>query len=290
VDAKGVYTIRLRAMSGATMVATTEIDVVVGLPSERVVSFGVEGGQSTTETFGGASVEPRDAVSLDTTALLLGNLPANEDLDGLHVLPNGRILFSTTTNVTLNGTVFAPGDIVEWTGPGYNIFFDESLITATVRNIDAFSVLPNGNLLISTSASASVFGFSFLNGDVVEVDVAGGSAALYMGLDEATLFAGANQDIDALHVDPETGDLLVSVRTAGSGTIGGLAYNDQDSDLFALDLSPGVSASVFLDGTGLYDGSARQLDAVYVPEPSMLLQLVSGTGLLMTLGRLRRRS
>lgn len=291
VDTEGFYTIRLRAMSGATVLAMTEIVVVVGTPEELITSFGVQGGMATTETIFGIPVEPRDAISVDTGAPVFNFLAAFEDIDAFHYLPNGNALFSTTTAVTVGGNTFGPGDVVEFDGATSSLFFDSSLITSAAANIDAFTVLPNGNLLLSTTLDSTVYGFSFKNGDIVEVDPVGATAALFNGLDEATLFTGSNQDVDGLHFDEATGNLLLSVKIAGTGTIGGLAYTGaQISDVFELDSGSGWSASLLLDGTGLYDGSTRQLDAVYLPEPALLVQLAAGTSLLLALRRRRGRS
>ena len=279
-DAEGEYTIRLTALSGLAVVAETEIQVVVGDPVDNLVSFGVQAGEPTVETIGGTPVEPTDVISLALEASIFDRLPAFEDLDALHFLDNGHLLFSTTTAVTLKGETFGGDDVIEFDGANYSLFFDGDLIVAVSRNIDAVSMLPNGNLLLSTQTSGEIYGFSFLNGDVVEVDLVGETAGLYMGLDEATLFTGANQDIDALHFDPVTGDLLVSVATGGSGTIGGLAYAAAEADVFELDLSAGVDAGLFLDGSGLYDGATRQLDAFYVPEPGGWVPLGMGAAFL----------
>lgn len=258
-----------------------------------VISFGVEGGQPMVETVGGLSVEPRDGVNLDDTARIDLGLPAIEDIDAFHFLPTNQYFFSTTTSVSLGGEIYTPGDIVLFDGATYSVFFDESLITAAARNIDALTILPNGHLLISTSLSSEIYGFAFQNGDVVEIDPVAETASLFMGLDEATLFSGANQDIDGLHYDPATGTLLISVRTAGGGTIGGLAYGDAASHVFEIDPSGVAATSVYLDGTGLFDGATRQLDSVFVPEPGARSMLILGTlglvGLSAGMARSRTR-
>jgi hypothetical protein len=230
-----------------------------------VISFGVQGGQPATETLGGTSVRPADTIDVATASISFGALPSG-DVDAYHVLPNGDVLFSITTSLNLGGTIYSDGDIIRWDGVAYTEYFDEGLFGSN-QNIDALTVLPNGNLLISTSLSATLFGFAFLNGDVVEVDPVAQTAGLYMGLNEAAIFTGTNADIDALHYDVGTGNLILSVRTDGVGTIGGYAYNGTgaSADLIELDLSgPSPVGSLFLDGAALFDGSTRQLDAVFL--------------------------
>jgi len=273
-------------------VASTEIQVVVTTPPEDedlVVSFGVQGGMPSVETYLGTSVRPENSLNLDTAQLAFVQLPPSEDLDAIHYREES-LIFSSTTGVFLKGTQFFPSDLIEFDGFNFNLAFDGSLL-GPGENIDAVTELDNGNLLISTATGASLFGFSFDDGDVVEVDLGNSTASLYMGLDEATLFTGTNQNIDALHFDPDTGNLLISVLIGGgTGTIGGLAYDASDNistDVIELDLSGGVSASILQEGDGLYDGQTRQLDAVYVPEPSVAAALAAGAALVVILSRRR---
>ena len=230
-----------------------------------VVSFGVQGGQPTVETLNGVSVAPTDAVNSTTGALVFAQLPAGEDLDALHIRDDGTVLFSTTTSVTLDGVTYTAGDIVAYDGVNYSLVLDSGLF-GTTENVDAVTELPNGDLLISTATAATLFGFAFADGDVVQVDLVGGTAKLYKGLNEAALFTGANQNIDALHYDRSNGHLLLSVLGDGVGTIGGYTVTGTgaSADLIDLDLSAGVSGSLYLEGGGLYDGATRQLDAAYL--------------------------
>jgi hypothetical protein len=259
------------------------------IEDDLFVSFGVQGGQPNAETFSGLAVRPEDALNLDVPSVL-SFLPAIEDLDVLHLPSGGGIYFSTTTSVHLDGTQFFPSDVVMYDGIDYSLAFDGSLLDAG-QNVDAVTELENGNLLISTATPATLFGFSFLDGDVVEVDLGGGSASLFMGLDEATLFTGTNQNIDALHFDADTGNLLISLLIDGVGTVGGLAYDSNDeiySSVIELDLSGAPTGFVLLDGNGLYDGATRQLDAIFLPEPSGATALAAGVAFLLLLSRRRK--
>lgn len=253
-----------------------------------VISFGVEAGQPTSESIGGLAVEPDHAVDIDQPALLWVDLPPAEDIDAFHFIPPSSVLFSTTTSVILGGVTYSPADVVEFDGVGYSLFFDGGDLVGAGPNIDAFTILANGNLLISTSLSASIHGFSFLNGDVVEVDPVANTASLYEGLDEAALFTGANQDIDALHYDGATDTVLVSVRTSGAGTLAGTAYADADSDLFEVETAGAISSVLAHDGAALFDGFTRQLDAAFVPEPAFGTQLLGGVLAGLGLVRVRR--
>ena len=211
------------------------------------------------------SVAPTDAVNSTTAAFVFTQLPAGEDLDAFHIRDDGTVLFSTTTSVTLEGVTYLAGDIVSYDGVNYGLVLNSGLF-GTAENVDAVSELPNGHLLISTATAATLFGFAFADGDVVEVDVAGGTANLYKGLNESALFTGANQNIDALHYDRSNRHLLLSVVSDGPGTIGGYTVTGTgaSADLIDLDLSAGRIGEPLPRRWGLYDGATRQLDAAYL--------------------------
>ncbi len=269
----GEYTVRLSALAGAVLQASVEIDVFVApRPAPgTVVSFGVQGGFPSSETLGGSTVFPSEAVDLGTNQQVFGALPTFEDLDALHILPDGRVLFSPVTAVFVGNDVFDGGDIVQWDGSSFSLVFDSNLFsTSPPPQIDALTQLPNGNLLISTVLSGTLFGLDFQNGDVIELDLVAGTASIFQGLDEATLFTGANQDVDALHYDALQDRLILSVRVPSVGAIGGFPYavaDESHTDLIALDLNGGASGSLFLDGRGAFDGATRQIDALYLAPP-----------------------
>jgi hypothetical protein len=140
------------------------------------------------------------------------------------------------------------------------------------QDVDAFSILPSGNWLLSTSLTATLGGLTFLNGTIVEYDSVAGVATPYMGLEEGVIFTGSpqsNADIDALHATDD-GQVIFSIRSDGIGRVGNdLTYGFADApstDLFQLDPVSG-DAELFLDGAGLFDGVARNLDAVSLKDP-----------------------
>lgn len=254
-------------------------------PDNPVVSFAVQGGQPATETIAGLVVRPADAVDVVLPAIVFGELISAEDVDAFHVTGLGDVIFSTTTAVFLPDGTFQPSDLVMWDGSTYSLYFDGATLLGPGENIDAMTELPDGTMLISTSTGASVFGFSFSDGDVVQVDKFNGTANLYMGLDEATLFTGTNQNIDALHYDWQQDELMLSVLVDGVGTAAGVPYATTD-DLFAsvvsFDPATPAAGSVFLDGVGMYDGATRQLDAFFLPVTIVVAPMLGpvGVGLL----------
>ena len=89
----------------------------------------------------------------------------------LHVLPDGAVVFSTSTDVT-QGFGGIPniknGDLVEWDGVEATPLFSEMAgFGGANNNIDAFSILPDGNWLLPTALNATPRGLCFQNGAIV---------------------------------------------------------------------------------------------------------------------------
>jgi hypothetical protein len=253
---------------------------------EAIVSFSVEAGLLNA-TLGGELVRPVDAVDLRTGDLVFSAFPDTilEDIDAFHLLPGDEgVVFSTSTDVTQGFGGIANiknGDLVHWDGVSATLLFSELIgFGGANNNIDGFSILPNGNWLLSTDLDAILGGLSFQNGDIVEYDPVADVATLYEGLDEATIFTGApnsNPDIDALHARPD-GTVIFSIRSEGIGRVGnpGPSYGFADAprtDLFEIDPATREGA-LFLDGAGIFDGLARNLDAVALPpgQPTQIIE------------------
>jgi hypothetical protein len=233
-----------------------------------LLSFGVQAAQPDTETIDGLAVRPADVVDLSAPSIAFGELISSEDVDAYHETPGGVVIFSTSTAVSLDGQIFAAADLISWNGISYSLHFDGASLLGPGQNIDAVTLLPGNRMLISTAIPATLYGFGFQDGDVVVVDRFAESAALFQGLDEATLFTGTNQNIDALHYDVASGELMLSILIDGQGTAAGVPYTAAD-DMFAsvirfLPAEPS-SGMVFVDGVGLFDGATRQLDAFSLP-------------------------
>jgi hypothetical protein len=247
-----------------------------------VLSFGVEGGLPATETIDGLVVRPAEALEPAGPAIVFGNLDSSEDIDAYHVTGNGVVVFSTTTSVLLDGVIYGGADLIRWNGTTYSLYFDGTTLLGPGEGIDAVSILSPKQMLISTTTGASLYGFGFADGDVVLVDRMAQTAELFEGLDEATLFTGTNQNIDALHYDRESGKLMLSVLIDGQGTVAGVPYTTAD-DLFAsvvrLDPAAPSAGELFVDGVGLYDGVTRQLDAFFMPTPAAPVPLFGPLGL-----------
>lgn len=141
-------------------------------------------------------------------------LPGNPDIDAAAVLSNGSLALSLDGSLTIEGQAFRDGDVFvvdRFTGGlvQNEPLFNEDLFSANA-NVDAFSVLSNGNLVLSTTSAATLAGVALESDDLVEFDPGSGTARLLLNGSEE-LFLG-NEPINAASVVggvvPEPGSLL----------------------------------------------------------------------------------
>jgi len=204
----------------------------------------------------------------------------SENVDAFELLPNGHMILSTTDPATLGSLSFGNGDLVEWdpvNSVATLLFNDSNFELVGSTDTDAVAVLPNGNLLISTTGSQRLGGLDFLDGDVVEYDPLTGGTTLFFS---ETLFGGADVDIDAFDV-LEDGRIVLSTFENGV-TLGSLTF--LNGDLVLYDPVGGLATLWFSES----EFSANEdIDAVAaVPEPNALTLLALGlVGLAFVGGR-----
>ena len=228
---------------------------------------------STDGTIGGLPVAGEDILMLDP-----GTGQYQMYIDGSDVglastalgaftkLTTGEIIFSTTGNITLTGigTVtpqdlikFVPASIGSDTSGTFSMFFngiDVSL--GTGENIDAVTVLQNGDLLISTTGNVSVTGISALDEDILKFtptalgDTTSGSWAWYVDGSDIGLSTTSYEDINSVYAN-SSGKLYLS--TEGDFSVTGVSGQGNDVVVFmpsALGSSTSgtFSSPVFFDG------------------------------------------
>lgn len=236
----------------------------------------------TGATLGGLTFRDGDLVRYDdvaNTATLVfseDNFAADENVDAVHILANQHILLSTAVGASLAGLTFRDGDVVEYdpVNDSATVFFNENLFLSG-GNIDAFAILDNGNLVLSTALDDTLAGVLFRDGDLIEYDPMGGTASLFLSED---LFV-ADEDIDGVHV---LSDGTIILSTQDNASIGGLIF--LDGDLVRYDPNSDTATLYFAEA--LF-GTGENVDAVFVPipEPSTASLLTLG---LLLLARRRR--
>ena len=218
-------------------------------------------------TIGGVAFTPADILKYDPAAGWSmyfdgSDVGITKNLAAFEVLNNGRILMSFAANQPTPAGTFAPQDIARFTpsstGPNtagsFQWAFDGSanLLTTTGEKIDALGDIGDGRVALSTTGAAAV---KLPNGVVLKAqdeDALGlipntGAWSAYF---DGTAIKGLPvEDVNALWVDPATGDLYVSI--IGAFNLGGVRGNGKD--IVKLTKTPGAPGgyvpSLWWDGS-----------------------------------------
>jgi hypothetical protein len=175
----------------------------------------------------------------------LGVLPDSADVDAVHGLPSGDVLFSLDTFIVLGGALYRPSDVIRFNGSSWSKEFDgfSAGIPAGV-NVDAIA-MSGGDLLLSLDIDAELGSTVYSDADVITYD----GAVFSIFLDATGAGIAKSADVDALHIDSQ-GRVLLSLD--GSGEVGGIFYSDED-----------LLAWASLNWSMEFDGSAD--DAAWQP-------------------------
>ncbi|MEE8577511.1 MAG: hypothetical protein V3T31_09675, partial [candidate division Zixibacteria bacterium] len=183
--------------------------------------------------------------------------------------PSPILFLSTNNSATLGGLSFDSEDIVRYRvdSTSATMVFDGSVDFTISSNIDAAHILGNGHIVLSTSGSAAVGGFSFGMIDLIDYDPVNLSASIFF--DGASIMsAGAN--LDALHL-PASGHILFS--TDAAATVSGLSVGAED----IVDYDPvGNSVVVLFDGSALLS-PAQNIDALNVQADGVIIFSTDGS-------------
>ena len=172
---------------GSDVGVTGELDAFHFLDADSIL-FSL-GGSAVLP--GAGSVQDEDIVRFDATSLgdnTAGTLSlyfdgsdvglnaSDEDIDALDVLPDGRIIISTTGNFSVTGAsgadedlfAFTPATLGGVTTGTWAIYFDGSDVSLTTsgEDIDAAGVAGNGAIYLSTTGNFAVTGVSGADEDV----------------------------------------------------------------------------------------------------------------------------
>ncbi len=215
-----------------------------------------------------------------------------EDLDALAILPDGRLVISTTSRATVPGVTAEDEDLLLFTpsvtelnsGLGrrtagtWSLLFDGSDVGLSSDNedLDALSILPDGRLVISTLSDGSVPSPTGSSLGVRGEDLLAFSPAVD-GLGTTTrgtwakYFDGSNvglgsssERIDALDIDASAVDaVLLHLSTSGSFSVA--LASGQDEDAVTFDQATGAFVpGLRLRGVSLGLSSSADIDALHV--------------------------
>ncbi|MGV3592658.1 MAG: DUF6701 domain-containing protein [Gammaproteobacteria bacterium] len=275
----------------------TEVTGPLAAATERFLISVTEDGS----TLGGLTFDDGDLVLydpvtgvstmfLDASALTGGDTLQN--VDALHLLPNGHIIMSTTTDgASIGGVTFNAEDLVLYDPilKTATLVFDGSTIFASsTSDIDAVHVLYNDSysptdwdIIVSTTDTATIGALTFQDNDIVSYDVSTGLATLLEDGSDDDLFGSTDGDISALYLRYDdankyilsTGDEDVTIGSSGEQLsfergelveIDLTTANDPQTDpLFCDDQTPCVGSppAIFTPAS-----LTRRLDAVHVIE------------------------
>lgn len=144
------------------------------------------------------------------------------------------------------------------------MYFDGSDVGLTSSNedVDAIELLPNGQLLLSTTNSFSVTGLSGQDEDIIRFTptmlgaTTTGSWAMHFDGSDVGL-SESEEDVDGLAV---SGSGSVYLSTTGTFSVTGLSGNDEDVAVFAPTTLGSMTAGTWVSLL-FFDGSAYGLSS-----------------------------
>ncbi len=232
-------------------------------------------GSSTSGTAGGIAFADEDILIKDMStgawSLLIDGSDiglANTDIDAFELLADGSLLLSFDTAFTLSGfTAVDDSDIVRFTPTStgattagtWSWYFDGSDVglSTSDEDVDAFTVLPDGRLLISTLGNVSVTGASGADEDLLVFTPAAlgsttsGTWAMYFDGSDVGLSSTSNEDINGVWVDAAGKIYLTTL-----GAFGVTGVSGDGSDVFVCAPSA-LGSTTRCTFTMYWDGSAN---------------------------------
>ncbi|MCP4012351.1 MAG: hypothetical protein GY728_04495, partial [Phycisphaeraceae bacterium] len=163
-------------------------------------------------------------------------------LDGLSRLPDGDLLLSFNAGGTVGGVTFDDSDIVRFTptqlgaatAGTFSLWFDGSDVGLTTNgeDINAFDVLEDGTIIISTQAGHRLASVRGNDEDLLAFTpsslgaTTSGTFARYFDGSDVGLASSNAEDIDAIWINESLG--VISMSTIGSFAVTGLSGADED--------------------------------------------------------------
>ncbi|MEM8651286.1 MAG: Ig-like domain-containing protein, partial [Pseudomonadota bacterium] len=221
---------------------------------------------------------------------LEGN-PGGSGIDTVNIQTIDPFTISFESGETVNGTFFEDGDVIETDGvstitelfsednfdgnediDGIHVFTSSGSIDGFNGGLISVNFNP-GDLLISTDSTAELNfvgggSLTFNDEDIVLVttNAAGLATGATILFDGSDLGVGGDDDIDAVSVNPDTGNLILSFED--NETFDGTSFQDGDLIEFDASATAGNRASLFFDESSaladdVFDGGF-DIDGVHV--------------------------
>lgn len=267
-----------------SLVAIALVAILLSLPAQAEIHTSSDISADPQGEFVGDEDVLIETLSGGTELADLGSLPQSTSIEAYHQAAPGTNLFVVANTISLPGGATAePRDVVQFDGAIYVLIFDGSAQgLPTGAAIDAVSrVESTGDLLLSFDTSVLAGGLLVADEDLARFD----GAQFFLAFDGSAAGVSSALDLDAAHYVEADDEYLLSFD--GSGTLSGFAFADED--LLAYQPSS-TSWSFFYDGSVEDpDWIRSDLDAVFVPEPTRALLLLTGVGWLATM-RIARKT
>jgi len=190
-------------------------------------------------------------------AALFGDTDTTETVTG-----DESIIISTAHHANLGGADIDYNDLLEYfpeTETGA-VFLDGTMIFHQNDNINAFDVLDDGHVVLSSDGNFRIAPHNFGDDDLAEYDPVSGNASIYFS---GSHFSSGHEDIDAVSVLPN-GHIVLS--TDGNARLGSLSFDD--GDLVEYDPVSG-NASLLFDENRFHGN--EDIDAVHVFDDGIIV-------------------
>ncbi len=232
-------------------------------------------GSSTSGTAGGVAFEDEDILIKDMStgawSLYIDGSDiglTNTDVDAFELQADGSLLMSFDTAFSLSGFAavddsdilrFRPDSTGATTAGTWSWYFDGSDVglSTSDEDIDAFAILPDGRLLISTLGNVSVTGASGADEDLLVFTPTAlgatttGTWAMYFDGSDVGLSSTSNENVNGVWVDAAG---KIYLTTLGAFSVTGASGDG--SDIFTC--TPGSLGSTTTCSWAMYwDGSVQ---------------------------------
>jgi len=166
--------------------------------------------------------------------------------------------FSSSTGGRVDNVRFADEDILAFDADSdtWSLYFDGSDVGLRRRDVNAFHVMDDGNILLSLNAPLTLRGVRYDDSDIIKFSATSlgyrtrGTFSMYLDGSDVQLNRGG-EDIDAIAL-LDNGDIILS--TLGTARVSGVAARDEDLLRFhptQLGNHTAGTWSLYLDGSDL---------------------------------------